>query len=176
MRPSIILITGVNGVGKTSLIPYLTEALPETEVHDFDERGVPSGADREWRHAETAHWLDLGRSNIAQGVSTIICGYMKPKEASGLSLQMEIPIIVCVLTANGDVLAQRIHSRYQTEESIAELYRTTGKTVEKFIEDNIYITEMFEAEARDLDYALLDTSALTSQETCAAILDWLKDN
>ncbi|MDB5189304.1 MAG: hypothetical protein JWL82_261 [Parcubacteria group bacterium] len=40
-------ISGVNGVGKSTLMPHLREILPEEKysIVDFDSRGVPDDAD-----------------------------------------------------------------------------------------------------------------------------------
>ncbi len=50
----VYFITGVNGVGKSTLIEYLkTFLVGSFEVHDFDERGVPDKVGRQWRIDET---------------------------------------------------------------------------------------------------------------------------
>jgi thymidylate kinase len=175
MSAHIVFVTGVNGVGKTTVIPHLQELLPKADVRDFDERGVPTSADREWRESETVHWLDVGRTNSAKNVTTIICGYAKPKEIHEFAERMEIPVSVCVLVADAEALTARIAARYVTPEDLEELQRTTGKTVEKFTEDNIYISGQFANDAREFDYALLETSKKTPKETAAAIAEWLAD-
>ena len=171
----IAFITGVNGVGKSSIIPYLTPLLPTADIHDFDERGVPTNADKNWRQQETMHWLELAKQNAKNHITTIVCGYTKPQEIHDAAQAANLEVHVCVLTADADILTKRILSRHQTPESVAELLRTTGKTVEKFTEDNIYVSTKFTSDARDLEYALLDTSALTPKQTTQALVEWLQD-
>lgn len=50
MIPTVYFVSGVCGVGKSSIMPYLKELLPADnyDVRDFDERGVPDGADSNW--------------------------------------------------------------------------------------------------------------------------------
>jgi len=49
MKPQLFIITGVNGIGKSTIIPELKGLLNSKNfvVHYFDERGVPDKADRE---------------------------------------------------------------------------------------------------------------------------------
>lgn len=80
MRELIIFITGVSGVGKSSVVPKLRELMPSFAIHDFDEVGVPEDVDVAWRLKTTDHWLKQAKENMSQGKSTIICGVSKPEE------------------------------------------------------------------------------------------------
>jgi len=74
MKPQLFIITGVNGIGKSTIIPELKGLLNSKNfvVHDFDERGVPDKADREWRKSETRHWVTVAGHNISKNLSTIV--------------------------------------------------------------------------------------------------------
>lgn len=52
-------VTGASGSGKTSIIPTLKKFLDPVaiSVYDFDDIGVPEGADKKWRQASTEKWL-----------------------------------------------------------------------------------------------------------------------
>ncbi|MCD6055565.1 MAG: hypothetical protein K0R12_527 [Gammaproteobacteria bacterium] len=51
-------VGGASGSGKTSIMPYLKELLGNRMgVYDFDDIGVPQGADKKWRQASTEKWL-----------------------------------------------------------------------------------------------------------------------
>jgi hypothetical protein len=50
-------ITGASGSGKTACLPKLKSLLPDFTIHDFDDIGVPEGADKKWRQKSTEKWL-----------------------------------------------------------------------------------------------------------------------
>lgn len=163
--PRIYFIIGVNGVGKSSVIPHLQSSLPNAKysVHDFDERGVPDNADKMWRQSELQHWLEIGKQNLPNNISTVICGFVKPEELHTLAQTLDLPVSVIVLDADADSISKRILSRYLTQESKTELERTTGKSPEKFIEDNIWVSTKFREDAQKFGYTILDTSNLSSE-------------
>ncbi len=132
----VCFITGVCGAGKTTVIPYLRSLLDNEnyDIHDFDERGVPDGADKQWRIKETEYWINYGKQNIKDDISTIICGFSNPEEIV-YSDWDNIKFIL--LDADDKTIKQRISERYKTETSKEELKRVFGDTVERFIEDNV---------------------------------------
>lgn len=164
---NIYLITGVNGVGKSSVIPFLATHLGEDfDIHDFDERGVPDNAGKEWRESELRHWLSVGETNKEKGISTIICGYMKPEEINEVSTGAN----VILLDASAEVITKRILSRYVSSQSLVELERTTGKTPEKFAADNVWVSKKFQESAKAYGYQIVDTSNLKSDEVASEIV------
>ena len=80
MRPAVFFITGTSGSGKSTLVDYLKRDLSFAEVHDFDEGGVPEGADENWRKQRTNEWLEKAKSYQKKGKSTIVCGVSVPEE------------------------------------------------------------------------------------------------
>ena len=54
----LYFIGGASGSGKTAVIPNLKELLGDgIAVYDFDDIGVPDGADKKWRQESTEKWL-----------------------------------------------------------------------------------------------------------------------
>jgi predicted ATPase len=172
--PNTFFIIGVNGVGKSSLIPFLRSSLgSEFVIHDFDERGVPDNAGKDWRISETLHWMQAGKENTSHNVSTIICGFSKPQEIVSAASKLYMNPKVCLLDASEETLSQRILSRYTTPESILELQRTTGKTPEKFVMDNIYISSQFRKESEENGFFILKTDNLSPEQVAEKIRDWI---
>lgn len=171
----IYFVIGVNGVGKSTLIPYLRSALKEEdfEVHDFDERGVPDNADREWRKSETTHWAQLGKDNQEKGISTIICGYSKAAEIKAAEEVVGSKISVCLLDASPEVISARLTNRHTDAKNVEELSRITGKTPEKFIQDNIWVSDQFREASKEEGYYILDTTDLTPEQVAGKIVEWL---
>lgn len=54
----LYFIGGASGSCKTAVMPYLKELLGDgIAVYDFDDIGVPEGADKKWRQESTEKWL-----------------------------------------------------------------------------------------------------------------------
>lgn len=54
----LYFIGGASGSGKTAVMPHLKELLGDgIAVYDFDDIGVPEGADKKWRGESTEKWL-----------------------------------------------------------------------------------------------------------------------
>lgn len=54
----LYFVGGASGSGKTAVIPCLKEVLGDrVVVYDFDDIGVPEGADKKWRQESTEKWL-----------------------------------------------------------------------------------------------------------------------
>jgi broad-specificity NMP kinase len=171
----LFLITGVNGIGKTTLIKELTAKLDKNTfaIHDFDERGVPDNADKNWRQSETSHWVEVGKNNKKNGIATVVCGFMKFTEIHDSLSLYDTEAKVCLLDANEAVITGRILGRYTTPESVMELDRTTGKTPEKFAADNVWVSSKFRTEAKEAGYFIVDTSKLSPAEVGEEISAWI---
>jgi len=158
-------VIGANGVGKTTVMAEVQKLLSggDFELHDFDERGVPDNADKAWRISETQHWILVGRENKEKGISTIIFGFSKPEE-----IGTEAEIIL--LDANERTMDGRIKSRYLTEESLLELNRTTGKTVEKFVMDNVYVSSLLRKSCASMNCKMVTTDDRTTADIAQEVV------
>ncbi|MDA8611367.1 hypothetical protein N9L18_00690 [Candidatus Pacebacteria bacterium] len=174
---NIFYITGVNGIGKTTLISQLTQKLNIDifEIHDFDERGVPDNADKTWRKSETLHWTQVGKENTKKGSKTIICGFMKFSEILDSLEKEEAQGEICLLDANEEIITERILGRYKNNPGgIADLNRAVGKTPEKFASDNVWISSQFRDQAKESGYFIIDTSNLSPEEVGKKVIDWIE--
>jgi thymidylate kinase len=176
MKGDIIFISGVCGVGKTSIIPFLKKGLKgkKYDIHDFDERGVPEGAGREWRIKESLYWATLGKQNIEQNIFTIICGFSRPSEL--LSLLGSKKTTLILLDIKPKILKERLSGRYQTKESVVRLKAVTGKGVEKFIEDNINFSSILRDECKKFRCEIIDTSELAVKDVAQKVIDVVGKN
>src|SRR3989344_1157619 len=106
-------ISGVCGVGKSAIIPYLKKLLPSEkyDVRDFDERGVPDGADHSWRKAEVKKWLEVAKESAGRGVVTVICGFVKSKDFEDL-VSGDLEAEILLLDADSETIRKRLVGRY----------------------------------------------------------------
>ena len=80
MKPVVFFITGTSGSGKSTLVRFLKRELSSAEIHDFDEGGVPKGADESWRKQRTNEWLKKAKIYLQKGKLVVICGVSVPEE------------------------------------------------------------------------------------------------
>lgn len=60
--------------------------------------------------------------------------------------------------------------RYQTPESVVELERTTSKTPEKFVQDNVWVSGKFREAANENGFYILDTGNKKSNKVANDII------
>ncbi|MFA5967281.1 MAG: AAA family ATPase [Patescibacteria group bacterium] len=174
--PIVYFISGVSGVGKSSVIKYLKSLLSadEYDIRDFDERGVPAGGGHEWHNAETLYWLETAAENAELGKSTIVCGFVEPERFWKVySKENHPPAQLVLLHASNDTIKKRLLSRYQTPESIAEISRAAGVPLDKFIEDILsaapWLYDIFKKEGAPI----IDTENKTPEEVAQEIVNLL---
>ncbi len=115
---------------------------------------------------ETERWIKFGQINLKKGITTIICGFSNPEE-----LKKEKNIGFVLLDADKKTIAERITKRYQTEESIKELKRVSGNTVEKFIKGNTNFSEKLKSIClNDKRCAIIHTINILPEEVARQIV------
>lgn len=167
----IYFISGVNGVGKTSIMPYLKTILPgdKHEIHDFDERGVPENADGNWRISETRYWVNLGADLAKQDKSIIICGFVKPADFQSLLSDESLGITLIFLDARPEIIRQRLVGRYSKDGYFDESQTVIGKPINVFIDGNIYISDQMKKSFEELNCPIVDTSDSTPEEVARKV-------
>jgi hypothetical protein len=70
----LLLLFGASGAGKTFALDPLRELLPALAIHDFDEIGVPAGADTGWRQRSNEAWIRRALDDQAHGVDFVLAG------------------------------------------------------------------------------------------------------
>ena len=176
MQNRIYFVTGVCGVGKTSVIPFLRTALESEkyDVHDFDERGVPNNADRKWRLEETRHWIETGRKNFDLGKSTVICGFSTPYEIKEMNVADGIDIVFYLLDANTETIRTRLERRNSNPAILADLQRATGKSLKQFINENTTFATTLREACSESNCHIIDTSTKDISEVAKEISEGIK--
>ncbi|MFA7209051.1 MAG: hypothetical protein WC120_02075 [Parcubacteria group bacterium] len=163
-------ISGVNGVGKSAMMPFLSLSLlvDKFEIHDFDERGVPENAGKDWRISETRHWIDEGIKLARENKSIVICGFVKITDfpESGPS-----EIVKIFLDAQPETIRQRLTKRYTKDGFFDKSQTVIGKPVEEFIAGNIYISDQMRKAFEESGCPIIDTTDLTPEETAKKVAD-----
>ena len=174
--PKIYFISGVSGVGKSSVIKHLRALLPGSmyDIRDFDERGVPDGGGHEWHNKETFYWLEIAAKNARLGKSTVVCGFVEPERFWKVYNKEKHPHAQLVLLhATNDIIKKRLLGRYQTPESIKEINRAAGVPLDKFVEDILtaapWLYDIFKKEGAPI----IDMENKTPEEVAQEIVNLL---
>ena len=174
--PQVYFISGVCGVGKSSVITHLKNILPvgSYDIRDFDERGVPDGGGQEWHDKETLYWLEVAAANAQENKSTIVCGFRNPEQFVKVhNKEKHLPAQLFLLHASGNTIRERLLGRYPTPESIAEINRASGESLNKFVEGNVLfapqLRKIFEKEG----VPIIDTDTKTPEEVAQEIVKLL---
>ena len=117
-----IFITGAEGTGKTSLLPYLKKDL-NFEIHDFDEVGVPSNPPLQWRLDTTKYWLKIANENKKKGKNTLIAGLIFPEEVERYDEYGSLNIEFILLDISKEERKKRLVKRKSEQELIEESER-----------------------------------------------------
>jgi leucyl aminopeptidase (aminopeptidase T) len=107
---NLYFIGGASGSGKTSVMKELQLLLsPAISVYDFDDMGVPDGADKKWRQETTEKWLkkllDTGKDSCLLG--QVVLGEIL---ACPSAVKLE-DIFFCLLDVHDSERIQRLQKR-----------------------------------------------------------------
>ncbi|MER7676517.1 hypothetical protein [Streptomyces sp. NPDC096934] len=105
-------LTGSSCSGKTTLAYAVAERCTGIAVHDFDELGVPEGADRQWRHRMTEIWVDRALEYQDSGVDLLLTGQSPLGEVlAAPSAPLLEGIAVCLVDVSDKVRRARLAQR-----------------------------------------------------------------
>lgn len=166
----IYFVTGVSGVGKTTVMSYLKELLPKNcEVHDFDERGVPNNAGHKWRLEETRYWIGLGSNKVEQDLNLVVCGFVNPDEIIDMNKEHpDLEIQVILLDGDSNIIERRLRKRNEDPNVMADLERATG-SAEDFITNNTRFVSIFRKICKKHNCPSVDTSKLTPEDVAKKV-------
>lgn len=105
-------LTGSSCSGKTTLAYAAASRLGRIAVHDFDEVGVPEGADLHWRHQMTEMWVRRALEYQEQGIDFLVTGQSPLGEVLAVpSAPLLDGIAVCLVDVADEVRRVRLAER-----------------------------------------------------------------
>ena len=69
----LLLLAGSAASGKSTVLPHL-HSMPSVVTHDFDEGGVPPGADTAWRQQRLEQWVQYAVQRQQHGIDVVLAG------------------------------------------------------------------------------------------------------
>jgi hypothetical protein len=105
-------LTGSSCSGKTTLAYAAASQLRQIVVHDFDELGVPSGADLLWRQRTTEMWVRRTLEYQERGVDLLLTGQSPLGEVLAVpSAPLLGGISVCLVDVADEIRCSRLAER-----------------------------------------------------------------
>ena len=106
----LYFIGGASGSGKTAVMPHLKKLLGDAiAVYDFDDIGVPEGADKKWRQESTEKWL---QKLLSEGKDACLLGQIVLGEILACPSAKQIDkVIFCLLDVSDFERIQRLKKR-----------------------------------------------------------------
>jgi len=153
------LIFGSSCSGKTTLLDALRARHAELEIHDFDEIGVPAGADTGWRHRANEQWVQRA---LAAGGDPVLAGQTPLGEllAAPSAAQLDA-ISACLLDCDDTERLARMRGRGDDWSS-----RFGGN-----LDDFVHWGEWMRGHARDPEFR-----RFVIEENCDAGMQWARWN
>ncbi len=175
-KTSLYIITGVNGTGKSTMVPLLKKMLPGVfKVFDFDQRGVPENVDKRWRLATTKYWLRVAKKNEKKKIITVMCGLAIPSEIYKSKQELKGPTVaIALLDTSASQIRIRLKKRFSTKAKIRNLKKVTGLTIAECIAANIAHAKLLRKEAQRYHCVRFNTSRTMPMRTAKKITLWIQ--
>lgn len=154
----LFLVFGSSAAGKTTLVAALRDRIERLTVHDFDEIGVPSGADEAWRRAANEQWIRRALAYEADGIDLLLAGqtpYGELLEAP--SARLLHGVAACLVDCDDATRTERL------------LARRAPLDVPRLLDWAAWLR----AHAREHSLQVIDTSAQPVEEVAAHLAAWI---
>ncbi len=108
----LFLLFGSTAAGKTFALHALRDRVPELAIHDFDEIGVPPGADTVWRHRANEKWVRRALDYQTAGTDLLLAGQTPFGELLATpSASLLEAISACLIDCDDDTRVARLRAR-----------------------------------------------------------------
>jgi ribosomal protein S18 acetylase RimI-like enzyme len=183
----LYFIGGASGSGKTAIMSELQKILgSEIKVYDFDDIGVPEGADKKWRQESTEKWL---QKLLADGKDACLLGQIVLGETLACPSAKKLDgINFCLLDVSDFERIQRLKKRntYGADQNMLNwsawlrMHHQDPQWTQHVITDDSWDGLDFSALSALEDWAstanieILDTTELDIKQVAANVSVWIK--
>jgi hypothetical protein len=130
--------------------------VTDLAIHDFDEIGVPPGADAAWRRRANEEWSRRALDYQAQGIDLLLAGQTPLREfleaPSALLLEA---ISACLLDCDDETRIARLRARG------SEWFTRSAGELQHYLN----WAEWLRSHARERHVRVIDTSALSAERS-----------
>jgi hypothetical protein len=106
------LVFGSSASGKTSALNLVRDRVARLAVHDFDEVGVPAGADMAWRHHTNELWVQRALAEQEHGRDFVLGGQTPLGELLATTSAPRLDAIsACLIDCDDTTRLERLRAR-----------------------------------------------------------------
>ena len=183
----LYFIGGASGSGKTAIMPELQKILgSEIKVYDFDDIGVPEGADKKWRQESTEKWL---QQLLADGKDACLLGQIVLGEIMACPSAKQIDKVnFCFLDISDFERIQRLKKRntYGVDQNMLNwsswlrMHHQDPQWMQHVIKDDSWDGLDFSSLSTRKHWVstaniqILDTTELSIKDVAANVSMWVK--
>jgi hypothetical protein len=193
----LFLLFGSSAAGKTFAVNALCHHVDDLAIHDFDEIGVPPGANTAWRQRANEQWIRRALEYQADGVDLLLAGQTPYGEllAAPSATSLEA-ISACLIDCDDDTRVERLQARG------SEWFARSGGELQDYLNwaawmrghaaDPSWQTDVIQIDAagtemhwsRWIDWRagdprwrvrVIDTSAVPVEEVAVRLIEWIED-
>jgi hypothetical protein len=184
----LYFIGGASGSGKTAIMPHLKELLrDDIAVYDFDDIGVPEGADKKWRQESTEKWL---QKLLSDGKNACLLGQIVLGEILACPSAKQIgKINFCLLDVSDFERIQRLKKRntYGADQNILNwsswlrMHHKDLQWMQHVLKENCWDGLFFSAWDQLVSWdntasvKIIDTTELSLSEVATNVAKWIDD-
>ena len=193
----LFLVFGASGAGKTFALEALRNRVLDLAIHDFDEIGVPPGADTVWRHRADEEWVRRALDYQAAGTDLLLAGQTPFGELLATpSAPLLEAISACLIDCDDDTRVARLRARgpewlAQTAGDLED-YLNWAEWLRRHARDPTWQTDVIRNEATESEMywdrwsdwtaddprwrvRALDTSKLPVEHVASELAEWIAD-
>ncbi len=191
----LFLLFGSSGAGKTVALHALRNRLPGVAMHDFDELGVPPGADTDWRHRANEEWVRRALGYQAQRTDLVLAAQTPLGEllAAPSAPRLEA-ISACLLDCDDATRSARLAARgagwFARAGADLGAYLAWAAWMRRHAVDPVWRTDVIRRETTDAEMRwdrwsdwragdprwrvrVVDTSGLSIEQVADALAEWI---
>lgn len=184
---SLYFIGGASGSGKTAILNELKTILVDAiNVYDFDDIGVPDGADKKWRQESTEKWL---QKLVHEGKDACLLGQIVLGELLACPSAQQIDRVnFCLLDVNDFERIQRLKKRntYGADQNMLNwsawlrMHHQDPQWTQHVLKEECWSGldfsrwDQWDTWEDRAHIQLLDTTPYSVQEVAHQVADWIK--
>jgi hypothetical protein len=190
----LFLLFGASAAGKTFALHALRGRVSDLAIHDFDEIGVPPGADAVWRHRANERWVRRALGYQAEGTDLLLAGQTPFGELLATpSASLLEATSACLLDCDDEARIARLRARgpewfVQTAGDLQD-HLDWAEWMRRHARDPTWRPEVIRREATEGEMRwsewtaddprwrvrVVDTSSLTAGQVATELADWIAE-
>ena len=163
----LFLLFGSSASGKTVALEKLRGRISNVAIHDFDEIGVPAGADTAWRHRANEEWVRRALEYQTRGEDVLLAGQTPFGELLEAPSATELEALsACLIDCDDATRIARLRARGP------EWLAQSGGSVEDYLNWAAWLREHATDPRRRVH--VIDTSSVSVEVVADELVAWVE--